>query len=62
MKKLIDTFDKKTKIIATFGPAITGNLWSLKDLTLTKNKKAVAQAYSNVEQLILVMVHMKNNF
>ncbi len=52
MKKLIDTFDKKTKIIATFGPAITGNLWSLKDLTLTKNKKAVAQAYSNVEQLI----------
>lgn len=52
VKELIDILDKKTKIIATFGPAITGNLWNIKDLTKSANKKTVAQAYSNVEQLI----------
>ena len=52
MKALIDTLDKKTKIVATFGPAITGNLWKLEDLTIPANKDAVALAYSNVKQLI----------
>lgn len=51
MREIIESFNKKTKIIATFGPAITGNL-TIKDLNNKSKKKIVDEAYTKVEQLI----------
>ena len=53
MNDLIKLFNKKTKIIATFGPAITGELWTTKDLKSKAKIKIVEQAYNNIEKLIL---------
>ena len=52
MQNLSKTFFKRTKIISTFGPAITGDLWSLKDLQDESKKDVVAQVYDRVQKLI----------
>ncbi len=43
---------KRTKIIATLGPAITGYVFTKKDFEDKKNKSVIDQAKQNIENLI----------
>jgi pyruvate kinase len=46
------SYYKRTKIIATLGPAITQKLWSLDMLSDPKNKDMVTLAYAKMQQII----------
>ena len=52
MQDLSKKFFKRTKIICTFGPAITGDLLSIKDLKNPSKKQLVAEAHDCVKKLI----------
>ena len=52
MQNLSKKFFKRTKIVSTFGPAITSDILSLKDLEDPSKKEVVAEVYDRVQKLI----------
>ena len=52
MQNLSKKFFKRTKIVSTFGPAITSDILSLKDLEDQSKKEVVAEVYDRVQKLI----------
>lgn len=52
MQNLSKKFFKRTKIICTFGPAITSDILSIKDLEDPSKKEVVAEVYDRVQKLI----------
>ena len=52
MQNLSKKFFKRTKIVSTFGPAITSDILSLKDLEDPSKKEVVAEVYERVQKLI----------
>lgn len=49
---MVSSYYKRTKIIATLGPAVTQKLWDLDMLNDPKNKEARALAYQRMEEII----------
>ena len=53
MKNTINIENKRTKIIATLGPSITKDLFTLADLKNPKKKSSVKYAYEKMREIIL---------
>ena len=51
MQNLSKKFFKRTKIVSTFGPAITSDILSLKDLEDPSKKEVVTEVYDRVQKL-----------
>ena len=52
MSQEIQTFYKRTKIVATLGPAITQKLWNMEMFNDPKNAESRKKAYENMEAII----------
>lgn len=52
MEQLIKTYFKRTKIIATLGPAITQKIFTWKEFNDPKNQEIVKKAYDTMEEII----------
>ncbi len=53
INKTLYTNKKRTKIVATLGPSITGKIFTWEAFKASKNEAIIKEAYENVEQLFL---------